>query len=62
MAAKKKPAKRAKNTEQTSKKVASLASKILRDPKSTKKEKSVAASALTQAPNKKKTPSRRKKK
>jgi hypothetical protein len=43
----------AKN-EKTSKKVASKASKVLRDPKSTKIEKSVAASALTQAPNKKK--------
>ena len=43
----------AKN-EKTSKKVASEASKVLRDPKSTKIEKSVAASALTQAPDKKK--------
>ena len=42
----------AKN-ESTSKKVASQASKILSDPKSTKAEKSVAASALTQAANKK---------
>lgn len=42
----------AKN-ETTSKTVASKASQILRDPKSTKAEKSVAASALTQAPNKK---------
>ncbi len=43
-----------KNNEQTSKKVASKASEILRDPKSSPKVKSVAASALTQAPNKKK--------
>jgi hypothetical protein len=42
------------NNEVTSKKVASNASKILRDPKSTKSEKSVAGSALTQRPNKKK--------
>ena len=43
----------AKN-EKTSKKVAKEASKILRDPKSTKIEKSVAGSALTQASDKKK--------
>jgi hypothetical protein len=43
----------AKN-EKTSKAVASRAGKILRDPTSTKAEKSVAASALTQAPDKKK--------
>lgn len=43
----------AKN-EKTSPKVASEASKILKDPKSTKAEKSVAASALTQAKDKKK--------
>jgi len=42
------------NNEQTSKTVASQAAKILRDPKSTKAQKSVAASALTQAANKKK--------
>ena len=41
----------AKN-EKTSKAVASKAAKILRDPKSTKTQKSVAASALTQAPDK----------
>jgi hypothetical protein len=40
--------------EQTSTRVASEASKVLRDPTSTKREKSVAASALTQAANKKK--------
>ena len=43
----------AKN-EKTSKAVASKASKILKDPKSTKAEKSVAGSALTQAADKKK--------
>lgn len=42
----------AKN-EKTSAKVATQASKVLRDPKSTKQEKSVAASALTQAKDKK---------
>lgn len=46
-------AKPAKN-EQTSAKVASKAAKILSDPKSTKTQKSVAGSALTQARNKKK--------
>lgn len=40
--------------EQTSKQVASWASKILRDPTSTITEKSVAASALTQARDKRK--------
>ena len=44
----------AKNTRQTSPKVASQASKIPRDPKSTKAEKSVAASDLSQAGGKKK--------
>ncbi len=39
--------------EKTSNKVASKAGKILSDPKSTKAEKSVAGSALTQARNKK---------
>ena len=43
----------AKN-EKTSPKVASLASAILRNPKSPKKVKAVAASALTQAADKKK--------
>ena len=41
------------NNEKTSKTVASKAAKILSDPKSTKAEKSVAASALSQAPDKK---------
>ncbi len=44
----------AKNTRQTSPKVASQASKILRDRKSTKAEKSVAASDLSQASSKNK--------
>lgn len=39
--------------EKTSQKVAKLASEILRNPKTPKKVKSVAASALTQAPDKK---------
>jgi hypothetical protein len=43
----------AKN-EKTSKRVAKEASQVLQDPKSTKKEKSVAGSALAQAPDKKK--------
>jgi len=47
------PAKKPAN-EKTSPKVASLASKLLSDPKTPKKTKSVAASALTQAANKKK--------
>jgi hypothetical protein len=42
----------ATNKEQTSKKVASIASKILSNPHSSKAAKSVAASALTQRPNK----------
>jgi hypothetical protein len=41
-----------KNNEQTSPSVATKASKILSDPKSTPAQKSVAASALTQAANK----------
>ena len=40
--------------EKTSKRVAKLASKILRNPKSTPAQRSVAGSALTQAPNRKK--------
>lgn len=40
--------------EQTSKSVASKAGKILSNPKTSKGVKSVAASALTQAPNKSK--------
>lgn len=41
------------NYEVTSKKAASAASKVLRDPNSSKAAKSAAASALTQRPNKK---------
>ena len=43
----------AKN-EKTSPKVAKIASKLLRNPKTPKEVKSVAASALTQAADKKK--------
>ena len=43
----------AKKNEQTSAKVASKASKLLSNPKTPAKVKSVAASALTQAPDKK---------
>lgn len=41
------------NSEVTSKKVASAAAKVLRDPKASKAAKSAAGSALTQRPNKK---------
>ena len=40
--------------EKTSARVASLASKILKDPKATKSEKSVAGAALTNTRDKKK--------
>ncbi|MCA3627948.1 MAG: hypothetical protein IOC49_12020 [Methylobacterium sp.] len=43
----------AKKPEQTSKSVASKAAKLLGNPKTPPSVKSVAASALTQAPNKK---------
>jgi hypothetical protein len=43
----------AKN-EKTSKKAGKAASKVLRDPKSSKAAKSAAGSALTQRPDKKK--------
>lgn len=46
-------AKRSSNGEVTSKKAASAAAKVLRDPKSSKTAKTAAASALTQRPNKK---------
>jgi hypothetical protein len=39
--------------EKTSKKVASIAAKLLRNQKTSKQIKSVAASALTQSPDKK---------
>ena len=42
-----------KNNEHTSKTVASKASKLLSNPKTPPNVKSVAASALTQAPNQK---------
>jgi hypothetical protein len=42
------------SNEKTSKSVASKAAKVLRNPKATKAQKSVAASALTQAPDRKK--------
>ncbi len=38
--------------EKTSPRVASIASELLKNPKTPKKVKTVAASALTQAPNK----------
>lgn len=40
----------ARNTRQTGAKAASAASKVLSNPKSTKVEKSAAASALSQTP------------
>lgn len=42
-----------RKNEQTSKKVASQASKLLSNPNTPKSVKAVAASALTQAPHKK---------
>lgn len=41
-----------RNTRQTGTKAASAASKVLSNPKSTKAEKSAAASALSQTPKK----------
>lgn len=43
-----------KNSEVTSKKAASAAGRVLRDPNSRKAAKIAAASALTQTPNRKK--------
>ena len=43
-----------KNKEVTSKRAASAAAKVLRNPKSSKAAKTAAASALTQRPNRKK--------
>lgn len=43
-----------KNSEVTSKKAASAAAKVLRDPKSSKAAKTAAGSALTQRPNREK--------
>lgn len=45
---------RKSNNEVTSKRAASAASKVLRNPKSSKAAKTAAGSALTQRPNKKK--------
>lgn len=42
------------NNEKTSKKVATIASKLLNNPKTSKDVKAVAASVLTQVPDKKK--------
>lgn len=42
------------NNEKTSPRVASIASELLRNPNTPKKVKTVAASVLTQAPDKKK--------
>lgn len=44
--------------EKTSKRVGTLASKALRDPKSTRTQKSIAGSALTQRPDHKKQKAR----
>jgi len=44
---------RRRNSEVTSKKAASAASKVLRDSKASKAAKTAAGSALTQRPNKK---------
>ena len=44
----------AKKSEVTSKKAASAAGRVLRDPKASKDAKSAAASALTQRPDRKK--------
>jgi hypothetical protein len=41
-------------SEQTSKRAATAASKVLRDPRSSAAAKSAAASALTQRPNRRK--------
>ena len=45
--------KRGPNSEVTSKRAASAAAKVLRDPKSSKDAKTAAASALTQRSNRK---------
>ena len=42
---------RKRNTEVTSKRAASAASKVLRNPRSSKAAKTAAGSALTQRPN-----------
>ena len=43
-----------RNTEVTSKRAASAASKVLRNPRSSKAAKTAAASALAQRPNRRK--------
>ena len=53
------PMARKQNKEVTSKKAASAAGKVLRNPKSTKAEKTAAASALTQRPNRPKKKGRK---
>lgn len=45
---------RKRNTEVTSKKAASAAAKVLRNPKASKAAKSAAGSALTQRPDRRK--------
>ena len=45
---------RKRNTEVTSKRAASAASKVLRNPRSRKAAKTAAASALAQRPNRRK--------
>lgn len=47
--------KKCRNREVTSKRAASAASKVLRNPKSSKAAKTAAGSALTQRPNRKKS-------
>lgn len=44
------------NNEKTSKRVATIAAKALRDPKASRREKTLAGAALTQAPDRKKSP------
>ena len=48
------------SNEKTSKRVAKIASKLLRNPKTPAKVKSVAGCALTQAPDRKKPPKSKK--
>lgn len=50
------------NNEKTSKRVATIASYLLRNPKSSPEVRTIAASALSQAPDKKKSTKRRPKK
>ena len=45
---------RKRNTEVTSRRAASAASKVLRNPRSSKNAKTAAASALAQRPNRRK--------